>query len=140
MNQINVFTDGGSRGNPGPAGIGIYIETENHEVLYMLGKTIGLATNNVAEYTAVLYAFMWLKENGAVIASQKKIMFYLDSLLIVSQLTGVYKIKNKELQKLVIVIRAFEQQVGKRISYLHIPREHNTRADRLVNLALDGKI
>lgn len=139
MNLINVFTDGGSRGNPGEAGIGVYVVDENNKALCRIGKKIGIATNNVAEYKAVVEAYLWLIANKNIIKAETKINFFMDSELVVSQLNGIYKIKNIALQKLVIEIRKLESQVKAIIRYAHIPRENNKEADRMVNMALDNK-
>ena len=134
--MIAIFTDGGSRGNPGQAGIGVYAVDENGKVLYAYGKAIGIATNNVAEYSAVLQALDWLigylKEHPA-----EQVNFFLDSLLLVSQINGVYKVKNEALQKLLWLVREKEAQIKAMLRYSHIPREKNKEADRLVNEALD---
>lgn len=132
MNYI-IHTDGGSRGNPGPAAIGVVIE-KNLEEIAGYGKTIGETTNNVAEYTAVVDALTWMKEHGQ---ERGEINFFLDSLLVVNQLNGLFKIKDARLRTFVMVIRQLEQEVGGVITYKAVPREQNTRADFFVNKALD---
>lgn len=135
--KLIISTDGGSRGNPGPAGIGVVIKNEKGEVLRDLGKAIGITTNNVAEYTAVLTALRLVKDNPQWgVAS---ISFLLDSLLVVSQLTGVYKIKDQRLQGLCVEIKKEERSLAVPISYAHIRREFNKEADLLVNQALDNE-
>ena len=128
--KLTIFTDGGSRGNPGPAAIGYVVKDETGNVLIETGKAIGETTNNVAEYTAVIEALSWVKIN--LVNSISSINFYLDSQLVVHQLNGLYKIKNAKLRELIIEVRKLEQAVGGNISYQHIPREENTRADFLV--------
>ena len=92
-----IFTDGGARGNPGPAAIGFIIKDNYGEVLVELGKFIGRATNNVAEYQAVIEALTWLKNNyQRKELSNDQIDFFLDSNLVVNQLNGFYKIKTKK--------------------------------------------
>ena len=133
---ISVFTDGGARGNPGPAAIGVVIKVANGNVLYQLGKRIGKTTNNVAEYTALLEALSWLAHY-----KQKEnidgVRCFLDSELVVSQLTGLYKIKNPKLAWLIMKIHEKKRGFSFPVTYHHIPREKNLEADRLVNQALD---
>lgn len=131
-----IHTDGGSRGNPGPAAIGVVIETANAQKIHAFGKTIGVATNNIAEYQAVVAALEWL------ISSEKRgdFHFFLDSQLVVNQLNGIWKIKDANLRGKIILIRQLEATLNCQIKYVAVPREQNTAADRLVNLALDHKL
>lgn len=138
QNKISIFTDGGSRGNPGPAAIGVYIE-RNGKPIKEIGKRIGDATNNFAEYSAILEALSWLLENKEKLGDIK-INFFMDSELAFSQLTGVYKIKNEIIKKLISEIRNKETAINLPISYAHVEREKNKEADRLVNFALDNRI
>jgi ribonuclease HI len=135
--QIFVFTDGGARGNPGPAAIGIVIKDERGKVLAQFGKSIGKTTNNVAEYQAVIEALKWIK--NSIQYSVSSIQVFLDSKLIVNQLNGYYKIKNGNLRNLIIEVRKLEREVGGNISYKLIPRGRNRLADFLVNQTLDRK-
>lgn len=132
--QITVFCDGGARGNPGPASIGVVIKDEKGSILSQFGKTIGVATNNIAEYTAVVEALTWIQKH----IKPKKTTFYLDSQLVVSQLNGLFKIKNANLRDLFLKIKEREGELGGNIFYQHVPREQNTEADYLVNKALDA--
>jgi ribonuclease HI len=138
VNQINVYADGGSRGNPGPAAIGFYIEDLEGNEIVSIGSKIGEATNNVAEYTAIVFALDWLIKNKKKLEKNTKVNFYLDSLLAASQLSGLYKIKNAKLRELIFLIRQKEEELGISATYKHIPREKNTKADKMVNLALDN--
>lgn len=133
-----IHTDGGSRGNPGPAGIGIVIESNDgdRKKIFSYGKHIGKETNNVAEYTAVKDALETIIEKIKN-REEDRFDFYLDSLLVVSQLNGVYKVKDSTLRGLLSKIRILEQEVGGVITYSHIPREQNSEADAEVNKALD---
>lgn len=131
---LTVYTDGGARGNPGPAGIGVLI-TKNQEQ-FKISKYIGLATNNQAEYQAVIEALKYLIENFS--GSNITVQFYLDSQLVVEQLSGNYKIKNEGLKSLFNEARVLILQLGGQISFTHIPREQNCVADKLVNEAIDG--
>ncbi len=137
--MINVFTDGGARGNPGPAGIGVYI-TENGKEMFSLGKEIGETTNNVAEYTAVVEALSYLVSVKEKLENENTIHFFLDSELVCRQVNGIYKVKDSKLRDLLFVVRQKEGELGMPISYTHIPREKNKQADYLVNAALDKKI
>lgn len=133
--MIKIFTDGGARGNPGPAGIGVFVE-ENGAILAEIGKRIGETTNNVAEYKAVIEAFNFLIKKPP----KSDVHFFLDSLLVCSQLNGVYKVKDAKLRELLFEIRTLESQILVKITYSHVRREQNKNADRLVNAALDGLI
>ncbi|MBU1326544.1 ribonuclease HI family protein [Patescibacteria group bacterium] len=141
-----VHTDGGARGNPGPAAIGVVIEEVHSspfmvhgkaEVVIEFGKTIGEATNNFAEYTAVIEALKWLKNYPGASAPYASIQCFLDSTLVVNQLNGTFKVKNARLRELLTEIRVAESELGGEIAYHFVPREENTRADFLVNKALD---
>jgi len=132
--KLIIHTDGGARGNPGPAGIGVVIEQDG-KIIHEFGKTIGETTNNVAEYTAVIEALTYLKTRNTQLET---ISFLLDSKLVVEQLNGNYKIKDAKLRELSLKIRMLEQELsGGVITYAHVPREKNKEADRLVNQALD---
>ena len=138
MNDIRVFTDGGSRGNPGQAAIGVYITDGDGNVLKSIGEKIGVATNNVAEYKAVLKALSWLVENKETIEKYSKISFFLDSQLVYSQINGLFKVKSENIREYVYTAREKQKQLGIPVEWSHVPREKNTNADRLVNLALDN--
>ena len=137
INSLNVFTDGGARGNPGPSAIGVYITDGNNKQIAGFGKTIGIATNNVAEYKAVIEALDWIIENKKSLSKDAKIYFFLDSKLVCSQIIGIFKVKNADLRNLLFDVRQREAQINFPIFYKHIPREQNTKADAFVNAALD---
>lgn len=138
MNNIEVFCDGGARGNPGPAAYGCVIG--NVEISGYLGH----ATNNQAEYQAVIHALEWIKNNfkgpalwqGGQIPNVK---FYLDSQLIVEQLNGRYRVKNEGLAPLYWQARDLIVELGGRVVFQHIPRLQNKKADALVNKILDAQ-
>lgn len=132
--MINIFCDGGARGNPGPAAYGFVVKLDS-QTIKEEGKTLGIATNNFAEYTAVIKALSWLSEEY----HGQDLNFFLDSKLVVSQLSGLYKIKSAQIRSLVFEVKALENQFGQ-IKYTHIPREKNKEADRMVNMALDFKL
>ena len=139
--KFTIFGDGGSRGNPGEAAIGVIIKTENDKVLVSFNKTIGITTNNIAEYSAIIEALIWLKKskmNSEL--NNLRYCFYLDSLLVVNQLNGLFKIKDSHLRQLLLTIRGLEAEIGGNVSYTYIPREKNKQADFLVNQALDKKM
>lgn len=138
INILNVFTDGGARGNPGPSAIGVYIANENNQKVAGFGKTIGIATNNVAEYKAVIEALDWIIENKKSLSEKTKINFFLDSRLVCSQIIGLFKVKNVGLKDLLLDVRNREGQISLQMFYKHIPREQNTKADAFVNEALDN--
>lgn len=130
--ELLIYCDGGSRGNPGPAALGVSIQTRDGEEIEGIGEILGVGTNNFAEYSAVIKALERAASLGA-----RTVHIRSDSKLLVEQLRGNYKIKSKNLIPLVLRVReaarAFEQ-----VSYEHVRREQNVRADELVNLALDG--
>ncbi len=134
MKKLIIYTDGGARNNPGPAGIGVVIMDENREVATQISEYIGEATNNQAEYKAVIAAMRRAKELKA-----SELEFYLDSELIVKQLNREYRVKDKDLAPLFLQIHNLSLSF-KKIIFRHIPREENEEADRLVNLAIDRKI
>ena len=136
-NTLNVFTDGGARGNPGPSAIGVYITNGNNKKIVGFGKKIGIATNNVAEYKAVIEALTWIIENKKSFTENTKVHFFLDSILVCSQIIGIFKVKNADLRNLLFDVRNREAQINFPIYYKHIPREQNTKADEFVNEALD---
>ncbi len=136
--MIKVFTDGGSRGNPGQAASGVYITDGEGKELASLGFRLGINTNNVAEYTAVIEAYNWLLTHRELIGNSPEIKFFLDSTLVVSQVTGKWKIKHPEMQTLCASVKEKEKQLGVPVSYTYIPRELNKKADAMVNAALDN--
>lgn len=147
MNLI-IHTDGGARGNPGPAAVGVVIEKETNNkqqttknVIVEFGKAIGDTTNNVAEYTGVIEALSFIKIQNPKFkvqnTEQLSINFFLDSTLVVNQLNGLFKVKDSKLRELLTAVRQLEQEVGGSIFYTAIPREQNSRADFFVNQALD---
>ncbi len=131
---LNIYTDGGARGNPGPAAIGVVIKDTNNKILHQFGHTIGPATNNLAEYQAVVAALEYLITNKHKPGS---INFFLDSRLVVNQLNGLWKVKDSNLRQKVIIIRQLEGTLNTSIKYTAIPREQNFEPDALLNQALD---
>lgn len=133
--MIIIHTDGGARGNPGPAAIGIVIEHSTQQK-HSFGKYLGTATNNVAEYTAVLEALLFLIETYKE-GEREEVNFFLDSQLVERQLSGIYKIKEPSLQILATTIKTKIGEWGKTVRFTHVPREQNKDADKIVNEVLD---
>lgn len=129
MSKAILHTDGGARGNPGPGGIGAVLEIDGQQHLFK--EFIGVATNNQAEYKAVILGLQKAKDFGAT-----EVDVYLDSELVQQQLSGLYKVKNQDLGSLFVKVWNLTQGF-KKIKYLHIRREENKLADKLVNQALD---
>lgn len=136
---LNIFCDGGARGNPGPAAIGFVVKDHTGHSLHQHSEVIGATTNNVAEYRAVLSALEWLLKNKSIFNfSLLTFNFYLDSALVVNQLNGRFKIKSAHLRDLIVQVKILESKVTAPITYTAIPRSQNFQADSLVNLALDS--
>jgi len=130
--KLTLYSDGGARGNPGPAAYGFVVYDSAGNILEKCGKYLGYGTNNYAEYQGVIAGLSWLKSrySGAALT------IYLDSLLIVNQLKGIYKVKTPTLQPLFLEARELLCIFPVAI-IAHVPRAQNTVADSLVNLALD---
>ena len=141
MPSLFIYTDGGSRGNPGEAAVGAVVKDENKQILKQISRRIGQTTNNVAEYTAVVVALEWVKESVTMqqFNNLTMVRLFLDSKLVVNQLNGLFKMKDAKLRMLLLKARELEQAIGIPIVYSLIPREQNWEADRLVNKALDQK-
>ncbi|KKS26278.1 MAG: Ribonuclease H [Parcubacteria group bacterium GW2011_GWC2_42_6] len=132
-----IYTDGGSRGNPGPAAIGVVIANEKGETIKSYGEAIGPATNNEAEYQAVILALKKIKAlYGKDKIKEMEIEVRMDSELVMKQLNHQYKISESHIQLLFIRVWNTLIDFGP-VKFIHIPREQNTEADRLVNQALD---
>ncbi len=140
MDKIFINTDGGSRGNPGPAAVGIVFYDQNGKEIHHYKNCIGNATNNEAEYQAIIKALeillqsKWFSENNI---AEKEVVCRLDSQLVVEQINGNYKIKQDHIKLLIVQVRQMVSQMHLNISFVHIPREENKLADKLVNQALD---
>jgi ribonuclease HI len=135
--RLTIYTDGASRGNPGPAASGVHIIDENLETVADLSFALGTATNNVAEYQAVLHAVTWLLEHKELLANDIHILFRMDSQLVASQLSGKFRIKDPGLRRLAEKIAGCFRQLPGTFAFDHIPREDNKEADALANDALD---
>ena len=133
-----IYTDGGSRGNPGPSAYGLVIYDSSNKILFEEGKTLGINTNNFAEYSGVIAGLKWVEQNSKI--EKPTIQFFLDSQLAVMQLTDEWKIKNEVIRNFYYTAKRIEERLDGSISYTHVRREKNTEADRLVNMALDAQI
>ncbi len=133
--KLIIYTDGASRGNPGPASYGFTISDGEGKLIYEEGRYIGVATNNVAEYTAVLEALRWIKEN---VSDKVNLEFFADSKLVAEQLSGRYRIKAVHLKPIIEQIQILSIELGG-TDFSHVRREKNTIADRLANQALDSR-
>ncbi len=131
MNKLLLYTDGGSRNNPGPAATGFVLKNEDGRVLKKGGSFLGIATNNEAEYRALIEGLQAAKE-----FNPSHLDCFLDSLLAVNQLNGVFKIKEARLRELVFEVKALEKE-SESIRYQYVPREENKEADAILNQILD---
>ncbi|MCU1382915.1 MAG: rnhA [Acidobacteria bacterium] len=129
--KIVAYIDGGARGNPGPAGFGVRVEEADGTLVEEFAESIGVATNNVAEYRALLAALEWAKRHG-----RDQLHVRSDSLLLVQQMLGNYKVKNAGLQPLHARARVLARDIGT-VTFEHVGRSLNAHADRLANTAMD---
>jgi ribonuclease HI len=129
--QIVAYIDGGARGNPGPAGFGVRIETPDGGLVEEFSQAIGVATNNVAEYRGLLAALEWALAHGHHALHVRS-----DSLLLVQQMLGNYRVKNPGLQTLHLQAQRLVRDIG-RVTFEHVGRAKNAHADRLANAAMD---
>lgn len=132
--EVKIFTDGGSRGNPGPSASGFVVMDMEDNILVERGEYLGVTTNNVAEYTALRLALEEAHKAGA-----RQVHAYLDSLLVVNQMKGIFKIKNRDLWPIHDSIKKLAAQFDK-VEFSHVPREFNKLADAEVNKALDSHL
>ena len=131
---MRAFIDGASRGNPGPASVGVVLQDAKGAVIKEHGRTLGTATNNVAEYTAFLDALRLAKALGA-----SELLVHSDSQLLVRQVSGEYRVKNAALQALKAQAQGLMKSF-RAVRLVHVPREQNKDADRMANAALDGTV
>ena len=132
VNGATVYVDGSSRGNPGPAGIGYYVVGENGETLARGGEFVGFATSRVAEYYALREGVIKAAELGL-----KRVRFVGDNLMMINQMNGIYKIKNRDLLPIYADIRKMVAESFEVVSFVHVKRELNGEADGEANLAID---
>lgn len=130
--NLSIYTDGGSLNNPGQAASAFLVSGDG-KLLYKEGRAIGIATNNIAEYTALIRALEWVKQNRGMFHSIHVIS---DSQLMIRQVNGEYKVKDTGIKKLHSQVKLLEMELGLPISYTHVLREKNKEADALVKQAL----
>ena len=130
--MITAYFDGGARSNPGPAGYGVYIVDDQGAVLAELHGSLGISTNNIAEYNGLIAALQWAVDHGVTEITIKG-----DSLLIIEQMRGNYKVKNEGLKPLHMQARMLVMQIG-HVTFEHVRREFNKDADRLSNIGMDA--
>jgi ribonuclease HI len=128
-----IFVDGASRGNPGPAAAGVVFQDEKGKVLHLISRKIGVTTNNVAEYSALIFALQ-----GALILGLKEVQIFTDSELLARQFSGDYKVRDAFLKLLANFVSHLCAGF-KKVSLTHVPREENRLADAEANRALDGE-
>jgi ribonuclease HI len=128
---VVAYIDGGARGNPGPAAFGVRIEETDGTLIEEFSEAIGTATNNVAEYRGLLAALEWAKRQG-----RRALHVRSDSLLLVQQMIGNFKVKNAGLQPLHAKARLLAREIGA-VTFEHVGRASNAHADRLANAAMD---
>lgn len=133
--MVQIYCDGGARGNPGP-GACAFVVIKDNKTIYEESKFLGEVTNNIAEYNGVVVALRWLLENNGY----KSVQFYLDSQLVVNQLNGRYKIKNENLRILRLTISSLEKEICSDLKYQYIPRDKNKLPDKLLNEEIDENI
>jgi ribonuclease HI len=132
--MIVAYIDGGARGNPGPAGFGVRIEDERGSLVDEFHGSIGVATNNVAEYRGLLAALEWARAHG-----ETDLVVRSDSQLLVQQMLGNYRVRNAGLQPLHAKAQSLARGIG-RVIFEHVPRARNAHADRLANEAMDDAV
>jgi ribonuclease HI len=143
MPKIFLNTDGGSRGNPGPAGIGVVFYGEDGKEIHSCRDCIGIATNNQAEYSAIIKALQVLVKSKWFLLNNddsSEVVCRLDSQLVVEQINGNFKVKNEGISVLLNSLNSIRKDIKLKLKFIYVPREENKRADKLVNEALDEKL
>ena len=130
---LKIYTDGGSINNPGPAAYAFVVYSDN-KLLFKFSEKIGSATNNFAEYTALVKALEWVRTNKD--NEITSVVFCSDSRLMVNQVNGLFKVKNPDIRSFIIRVRILEQEIRVPVLYKNIPREQNRLADSLVKEVL----
>ena len=136
---LNIYTDGGSRGNPGISGYGLVIYEDKQKILYQEGKFLGVKTNNEAEYSGIIAALEWVKKNKTNY-NITQLNFFADSQLMIRQLQGLYKVKAPTLLPLYAQVQQLLTQINLPTKYTDVRREFNKLADELANQAMDRRI
>lgn len=130
--MIVAYIDGGARGNPGPAGYGVHLEDADGQLVAELHGPVGIATNNIAEYKALLAALDWAVEHG-----ERELHVRADSELLVRQMRGEYRVKHANLKPLFLEACSRIRQLAGNVTFTHVRREQNKHADQLSNLGMD---
>jgi ribonuclease HI len=138
MERIIMHTDGGARGNPGPAGIGVVVKRQNGELVYEVSRYIGEATNNVAEYEALIAGLEEAKKKFGDALREMAIDVRMDSELVIRQLTGIYKVKDPGMKERFARVAKIRMEDAPNMTFTHVFREQNAHADELVNRAIDA--
>lgn len=131
---VKMYADGGSRGNPGPSASGFVIMDNDDNIIKKSGVYLGITTNNQAEYQALKFGLEEAQKLGA-----REVAVFMDSLLVINQMKGIFKVKNRDLWPIHESIKETAQQL-KKVTYTHIPRELNKLADAEVNTTLDAEL
>lgn len=134
--NVNVYTDGGSRGNPGPSGFGLVIYDDQNNIIYQESTFLGIKTNNEAEYSGIISAIKWVEQNFSKL-NIDQVTFFADSQLLIRQLQGVYKVKSPNLVPLFQQAKKTLNQMNLNYQFNDIRREYNQLADELANQAMD---
>ncbi len=137
--NLNVYTDGGSRGNPGISGYGMAIYDQSGQLVYQAAKFLGIKTNNEAEYLGLIAALNWVRDNQDKL-NPTLVNFYSDSQLLIRQVQGLYKVKSSNLIHLHQTVRDLINQVDAKCHFNNIRRESNKIADNLANQAMDQRL
>ena len=136
---LNIYTDGGSRGNPGISGYGLVIYEDKQKILYQEGKFLGIKTNNEAEYSGIIAALEWVKKNKTNY-NITQLNFFADSQLMIRQFQGLYKVKAPTLLPLYAQAQQLLSQINLPTKYTDVRRDFNKLADELANQAMDRRI
>ncbi len=137
IKTLYINTDGGARGNPGLAACAFVIHDELRNLVYQEGKLLGITTNNVAEYEGVILSLVWLKNHPETLNNTAQIIYRLDSLLVVNQLLGNFKVKETHLRELFAKATKLKNELKISITFSYVPRDQNSKADSLLNQLLD---
>lgn len=135
--ELSVYTDGGARGNPGPAGFGVIVKNQDRQVVYQHSQFLGIATNNQAEYQGLLHALSWIK---GCLPAPSAVHFYSDSELMIRQLSGRYKVKSPLLSPLYLNAKSLIDSLSFPLYFHHVLRYLNREADLLANQAMDSYV
>jgi ribonuclease HI len=133
---LKIYSDGGSRGNPGPSACA-FVVIDNGRIVHKESKFLGKKTNNEAEYFGVISALEWLKNNKNFLNEKRKVSFYLDSELVTRQVLGIYRVRVNNLKPLFLKVKNIIQELEIEKSFFSVPREKNKLSDALVNMEID---